>query len=81
MSNSKALRRRQAHLTVSAEFIEALGRAAAKYGNRRSVDHVRDELGDICKGNSVCAGLTDDAAKHRAVAAVFPHLYPERGHA
>jgi hypothetical protein len=64
-------------ITPTPEFVEAFGRAEAKHGFRCAVDHVREELHSIMNGDSVCVGLADEQAKHRAVAARYPHLYAE----
>jgi hypothetical protein len=60
-------------ITPSPEFVEAFGRVQAK--GKSGPEALRKELADINRGNSVCVGLQSVQDKHRAVAAIYPHLY------
>jgi hypothetical protein len=61
-------------ITPSPEFMEVVGRAQGMYGKISLEALRRADLDIIRKGDSVCVGMESSEAKHRAVAAIFPHL-------
>ena len=66
------------NITPTPEFMEALGRAIEKYGERHAFEFgvIQSEMASMRKhGDTVRAGLIDEQAQHRAVAQRDPHLY------
>jgi predicted DNA-binding transcriptional regulator AlpA len=63
-------------ITPTPEFMEVIGRLQAKgFDCADSEQYWRECELMRQAGDSVCAGLLDKDAKHRAVAAAYPHLY------
>jgi predicted DNA-binding transcriptional regulator AlpA len=63
-------------ISPTPEFMEVIGRLQAKGLNCADPERYWRECELMQKtGDSVCAGFLDQDAKHRAVAAAYPHLY------
>jgi hypothetical protein len=65
-------------ISPTPEFMEAMGRAIAKYGKRHAFEFglIQTEMASMRRhGDTVRAGLVDVQAQHHAVAQRYPHLY------
>jgi hypothetical protein len=68
-------------ITPTAEFMDVTGRLQAKGCDLTTDQYFREYELMRRNGDSICARLADDEAKHRAVAARYPHLYVQESHA